>query len=130
MKQSWLGPKTVLLAALCLACLPGATFASQEGVGSEAGFLIGLPFLDEHVTGENHFARDLGDNIEFKDIIAEVAGVYPRIMKEGLMDAGAWSCGMVAGLINDIPTCQELIDRIMSEADEIINKRLGGFLSA
>ena len=44
------------------------------------------------------------------------------------MDAGAWSCGMVAGLIHDVPTCQELIDRIMKEADEIIDKRLSGFL--
>ena len=43
------------------------------------------------------------------------------------MDAGAWSCGMVAGLIHDIPTCKELIDRFMSEADEIINGRLAKF---
>ena len=40
------------------------------------------------------------------------------------MEIGAWSCGMVAGLINDIPTCQELIDGIMSEADSIIKARL------
>jgi NAD(P)H-dependent flavin oxidoreductase YrpB (nitropropane dioxygenase family) len=65
--------------------------------------------------------KELGDSIEFKDIIEEVAGVYPRIMKEGEMDAGAWSCGMVAGLINDIPTCKQLIDRIMSDAEAIIN---------
>ena len=45
------------------------------------------------------------------------------------MDAGAWSCGMVAGLINDIPTCKELIDRIMREAEEIIDGRLKGFLA-
>jgi hypothetical protein len=38
-------------------------------------------------------------------------------MMDGDMDAGAWSCGMVAGLIHDIPTCKELIDRIMKEAD-------------
>ena len=44
------------------------------------------------------------------------------------MDAGAWSCGMVAGLINDIPTVQELIDRIMSQAEDIITKRMGGML--
>ena len=74
--------------------------------------------------------KELGDDIQFKDIIEEVAGVYPRIMQEGDMDAGAWSCGMVAGLIDDIPTCKELIDRIMSGAEEIINKRLGGFLNA
>ena len=46
------------------------------------------------------------------------------------MDAGAWSCGMVAGLIHDVPTCKELIDRIMSEADEIIGKRLKRFMQA
>ena len=42
------------------------------------------------------------------------------------MEAGAWSCGMVAGLIHDVPTCQELIDRIMGEADAIIGQRLAG----
>ncbi|MEO1968524.1 MAG: nitronate monooxygenase family protein [Sphingomonadaceae bacterium] len=71
--------------------------------------------------------RELGDKLTFEDIIGEVAGVYPRIMSEGDMDAGAWSCGMVAGLIHDIPTCKELIDRIMTEADTIINQRLAGF---
>jgi NAD(P)H-dependent flavin oxidoreductase YrpB (nitropropane dioxygenase family) len=71
--------------------------------------------------------KTLGDKLEFADIAEEVAGVYPRIMMEGDMDAGAWSCGMVAGLINDIPTCKELIDRIMKEADEIINQRLAQF---
>ena len=72
--------------------------------------------------------RALGPDLKFEDIIEEVAGVYPRIMREGDMDAGAWSCGMVAGLINDIPTCKELIDRIMAEADQIINQRLAAFM--
>jgi nitronate monooxygenase len=74
--------------------------------------------------------KEKGDDLQFSDVIEQVAGVYPKIMKEGTMDAGAWSCGMVAGLINDIPTCQELIDRIMAEADQIINQRLKGFLAA
>jgi len=74
--------------------------------------------------------REKGADLQFDDILDEVAGVYPKIMLDGEMDAGAWSCGMVAGLINDIPTCKELIDRIMSEAEQIINERLGGFLSA
>lgn len=73
--------------------------------------------------------KELGDDISFMDIAEEVAGVYPRIMTEGDMDAGGWSCGMVAGLIHDIPTCQELIDRIMTEADEIISSRLAKFAS-
>ncbi|HEY2876731.1 MAG TPA: nitronate monooxygenase family protein [Reyranella sp.] len=66
--------------------------------------------------------KELGSAIQFKDIIAEVGGVYPRIMKGGEMDAGAWSCGMVAGLIHDVPTVKELIDRIMKEAEEIIGR--------
>jgi nitronate monooxygenase len=72
--------------------------------------------------------KALGADLKFEDIIEEVAGVYPKIMQNGDMDAGAWSCGMVAGLINDIPTCQQLIDSVMSEANDIINKRLAGFL--
>ena len=68
----------------------------------------------------------LGADIKFEDILPEVAGVYPKIMKDGDMDAGAWSCGMVAGLIHDVPTVQELMDRIMSEADSLIKERLAG----
>lgn len=74
--------------------------------------------------------RTLGPNLKFEDIIEEVAGVYPRIMLEGDMDAGAWSCGMVAGLIQDIPTCKELIDRIMVQAEAIINVRLQRMVKA
>jgi nitronate monooxygenase len=74
--------------------------------------------------------RSLGSNLKFADIAEEVGGVYPRIMKEGDMSAGAWSCGMVVGLIHDIPTCKVLIDRIMSEADEIIRQRLYKLLAA
>lgn len=73
--------------------------------------------------------KELGDAITFNDIHEEVAGVYPKIMLEGEMDIGAWSCGMVAGLIHDIPSCQELIDRIMGEAEQILNQRLAGMLN-
>jgi len=72
----------------------------------------------------------LGKDIKFPDIMAEVAGVYPKVMMNGDMDAGVWSCGMVAGLINDIPTCQELIDTIMSEAEALIRQRLKDIIAA
>ncbi len=72
--------------------------------------------------------KELGSALKFEDIIEEVAGVYPKIMKDGDMEAGAWSCGMVAGLIHDVPSVKELIDRIMREAEEIISKRLMGAL--
>ena len=63
--------------------------------------------------------KTLGAHIKFEDIAEEVGGVYPRIMEEGDMEAGAWSCGMVAGLVYDIPTVQELVDRTMQEADSL-----------
>ncbi|HTY69235.1 MAG TPA: nitronate monooxygenase family protein, partial [Alphaproteobacteria bacterium] len=74
--------------------------------------------------------KALGAKITFDDILPEVAGVYPRVMNDGDLDAGAWSCGMVAGLIRDIPTVRELVQRIMSEADRIIRRRLGGMVGA
>jgi NAD(P)H-dependent flavin oxidoreductase YrpB (nitropropane dioxygenase family) len=68
--------------------------------------------------------KALGSAIKFEDIESEVAGAYPRIMQEGLMDAGVWSCGMVAGLIHDVPSVGELVERIMREAEDIIAGRL------
>jgi NAD(P)H-dependent flavin oxidoreductase YrpB (nitropropane dioxygenase family) len=72
--------------------------------------------------------REKGRNLKIEDIHDQVAGVYPKVMLDGDMEAGAWSCGMVAGLIHDIPSVKELIDRIMAEADRIIRSRLMGFL--
>lgn len=72
--------------------------------------------------------EQLGKNIKFEDIIEEVVGVYPKVMTEGDVNTGVWSCGMVAGLIHDIPTCQTLIERIVSEAETIIQGRLRGML--
>jgi NAD(P)H-dependent flavin oxidoreductase YrpB (nitropropane dioxygenase family) len=72
--------------------------------------------------------RERGAALKIDDIHDQVAGVYPKVMVDGDMDAGAWSCGMVAGLIKDVPTVKELIDRIMTEAEQIIRQRLTGFL--
>ncbi|TXL82384.1 nitronate monooxygenase [Vineibacter terrae] len=75
--------------------------------------------------------RDKGAATTIEDIRHLVAGAKSRrVLQEGEMDAAAWSCGMVAGLIHDIPTCKELIDRIMREAGQIIRQRLGGLLAA
>ena len=75
-----------------------------------------------------HKERELGSAITFEDILPEVAGVYPRIMQQGDMEAGVWSCGMVAGLIHDVPTVQQLMDRIMAQAHGLITERLAGML--
>ena len=65
----------------------------------------------------------LGADIKIDDVLDQVAGVYPKVMLGGEMESGLWSCGMVVGLINDVPSCKDLIDRTMSEATAILNKR-------
>jgi len=72
--------------------------------------------------------REKGGALKIEDIHEQVAGVYPKVMVDGNMEAGAWSCGMVVGLINDVPTVKELVDRIMADAEAIIRERLTGFL--
>jgi NADH:quinone reductase (non-electrogenic) len=74
--------------------------------------------------------RAKGEQVTVDDIREYLGGVYPRVMVKGEMDAGAWSCGMVAGLIHDIPTVKELIERIVAEAEGIISKRLGRIANA
>jgi nitronate monooxygenase len=46
------------------------------------------------------------------------------------MDAGIWSAGQTQGLIHDIPSCKELVARIVSEAEAIIRNRLDKVLAA
>lgn len=74
--------------------------------------------------------QEKGAALTIDDIHDQVAGVYPKVMIDGDLDSGAWSCGLVAGLIHDIPSVQELVDRIMAGAEEIISSRLAGFIKA
>jgi len=71
--------------------------------------------------------KEKGADLQITDIMELVGGVYPKIMMEGEMDIGAWSTGMVVGLIHDIPTCKELVERIVNGAEEIIKGRLAQF---
>lgn len=70
--------------------------------------------------------KALGDKVTFADIAAEVSGVYPKVMREGQVDIGAWSVGQTIGLIDDVRTVRNLLDSIIEEADQIIRQRLGG----
>jgi len=80
--------------------------------------------MNEGVKRVLEIERQKGASLTIDDIHDQVAGVYPKVMTEGDMDAGAWSCGMVAGLIHDVPSCKDLIDRIMAEAEQLIHQRL------
>ena len=79
---------------------------------------------DIHLVYPKAIEREKGATLSINDIMEHVAGVYPKVMNDGDLDAGAWSCGMVAGLIHDVPTCQALIDRIMLQAEQLIRQRL------
>ena len=62
----------------------------------------------------------------FEDVAALVAGARGRkVFEDGDPDAGVWTAGMVQGLIHDVPTCAELVERIILGAGEIIDERLG-----
>jgi len=73
--------------------------------------------------------RKGGATIE--DIAHLVAGKRGKVVyEEGDPDHGIWSAGMIQGLIHDIPTCAELVSRIVAEAEAIIRRRLGGMAGA
>jgi len=68
---------------------------------------------------------------KFEDVRELVAGARGKIVYEtGDPDHGIWSAGMIQGLIHDIPSCAELVGRIVSEAEAIIHGRLAGMVRA
>ena len=68
----------------------------------------------------------LNDGAAFDDIRGLVAGTRGAgVYEDGDLDRGIWSAGMVQGLIRDVPTCGELVSRIVGDAEEIIRGRLG-----
>lgn len=67
----------------------------------------------------------------FEDVRALVSGAKGReALTTGDLDAGLIWAGQIQGLIHDVPTCAELIERIIREAEEIVSRRLSGFMAA
>ena len=67
---------------------------------------------------------------KFEDVKALVAGARGRLVYvQGDVDIGGWSAGQIQGLIHDIPTCAELVSRIVEEAEAIIRERLDKMLA-
>ena len=72
-----------------------------------------------------------GQGKTIQEIGPIVAGAKGRIVYEtGDMEHGIWSAGTCMGLINDIPTCKELVERIVSEAEAMIRGRLANSIAA
>ena len=69
------------------------------------------------------------DGAVFEDIRPLVSGLKGRqALESGDIDAGLVWAGQVQGLIRDIPTCQDLVARIVAEAEDIISGRLAAML--
>lgn len=67
------------------------------------------------------------EGVEFTDIQHLVAGTRGRkVFSDGDLDAGIWSAGQCQGLIHDIPSADELVDRMMAEAESLMTDRLAG----
>jgi nitronate monooxygenase len=68
---------------------------------------------------------------KFSDVAELVSGVKGReLLETGDLTQGVFWAGMVQGLIHDIPTVQELIDRIIAEAEAIVDQRIAGMRRA
>jgi nitronate monooxygenase len=62
---------------------------------------------------------------KFTDVAELVSGVAGKeLLETGDLSRGVFWASMVQGLIHDIPTVKELIDRIIADADAILDQRL------
>jgi NADH:quinone reductase (non-electrogenic) len=69
-------------------------------------------------------------NATFADVKELVAGTRgATVLEKGEMDAGIWSAGQTQALIHDIPTCKELVARVLRGAEALIRSRLSGMLA-
>lgn len=70
-----------------------------------------------------------GGKTDFNDIKDLVAGVKGKeVMMKGDLEYGIWTSGMVQGLINDIPSCKELVETLVRDCEATIQKRLAGMI--
>lgn len=66
---------------------------------------------------------------KFEDVQHLVSGARGRkVFEDGDIEAGQWTVGMVQGIINDIPTSHDLVQRIVADATDIIQNRLAGMI--
>lgn len=68
-------------------------------------------------------------NTQFEDLLSLMSGERSKkVIRDGNLEEGIWWTGMVMGLIHDIPTVKELIERIVRDAEEIIKTRLAALI--
>ena len=97
--------------------------------------LIFRPLRNTARVASNAVSREVVDILnkggqfeDVRDLVAGKRGV--KVYEIGDLDAGIWSVGTSMGLINDIPTCGELVSRMVSEAEQLISGRLLNMIGA
>ena len=86
-------------------------------------------FKNEVSTQVQKIEADKGKDVQFKDVAELVMGKRGREAEsKGDADGGIWSAGQVVGLINDIPTVQEVVHTMVAEAETTITQRLAGMI--
>lgn len=97
--------------------------------------LLYRPFRNTARVFKNKVAEEVNriekqPGVQFEDIRELVSGSRGRQgYINGDKDYGVWSAGQVVGLINDIPTCEELVSRIVNEAETVIRDNLAKMIS-
>jgi nitronate monooxygenase len=97
-------------------------------------FLIFRAFKNTARVGKSAVSEEVVQRLSnpdavFEDVRELVSGVAGKeLLQTGDLSKGVFWAGMVQGLIHDVPTCQELISRIVADAESIIRSRLAGMM--
>merc|ERR1712232_312199 len=108
--------------------------ALVEGKQSDTRLILRSLKNTERVYKNAHAAKAAAEEEktpgDIKVVIKYISGsLYRKSFHEtGNTQDSVWSCGQVMGLIDDVPTCQELVGRMIAEASSVISGRLGGMM--
>ncbi|NBQ71658.1 MAG: nitronate monooxygenase [Gammaproteobacteria bacterium] len=101
-------------------------FIASGGFGDGRGLAAALAMGADGINMGTRFMVT-----KFEDIQPLVQGTKGKeLFEQGDLDRGIWSAGMVVGLIDDIPSCEELVARIVADAEAIISERLTALMQA
>ena len=97
--------------------------------------LLYREFRNTARVGRNRLAESVAEitrrpGAVFADVAELVSGIKGReVLETGDLEAGIYWAGMSQGLIDDIPSCADLLGRIAADAESIIRERLAGMLA-
>merc|ERR1719414_2706170 len=93
---------------------------SAARLAAGAGLHNATRVFKNDVTDEmNRLEQEMGDGVDFSKMAPLASGMRTKKMwqETGDTNDSMWSCGQSVGLINDIPTCKALLERMVAEAE-------------